>query len=124
MTPHRRTFGSSDSDNRAEWNRAWASMPHRRLISPGFGIGRDLISRFGNPISGTISQDPPPFAEGVWRESELCPICGNSTTGADRTAATIHRTWANGFRVGIGVWAHRACFEGCPVAGGPAPKPW
>lgn len=41
-------------DDRTERNRPWASMPHRRLISPTrFGVGRDLLSRFGDPVCAT-----------------------------------------------------------------------
>jgi hypothetical protein len=119
------TFESLDGDDRTKWNRAWAEMPCRRLTSPpGFGVDCDLLSGFGEPISGAISEDPPQFRDRVWRESERCPICGGSTVGVDRLAATIHPRWPNGLRVGIGVWVHPACFERCPMADEPAPIPW
>jgi hypothetical protein len=116
---------SVDGKDRAEWDRAWRAMPHRRVATLAeLGGGGNLIGRFGQPESATLSLDPPRFVERVWRESECCPVCGGSTAAADRLPASLHPQWANGLSVGIGVWVHRTCFESCAVADEPTPIPW
>jgi hypothetical protein len=112
-------------DDRGQWDRAWRAMPHRRLKFPlGVGVGRELLAQFGTPVSFTIAQAPAQFADRCWRESEACPVCGGPTTAAERIPASLYPRWASGIGVGIGVWVHRTCFEGCPEAGEPAPVPW
>jgi hypothetical protein len=116
---------SLGGEGREEWDRDWRVMPHRRLSSPPkTGLSSNALGRFGNPISFTISQDPPQFCDRVWRESECCPICGERTSGEARLAASLHPGWASGLTVGIGVWVHRTCFESCPDTGENAPIPW
>ena len=116
---------SLDGKDREEWDRIWRAMPHRRLTSPPkAGLGGDALGRFGEPVSCTISQDPPLFRDRAWRESERCPICGERTSGKERLPASLHPRWASGLSVGLGVWVHRICFESCPDTGEPAPIPW
>jgi hypothetical protein len=116
---------SPDGGDRAESDRLWRMMPHRRLASPPKAVSRvGLLDRLGDPVSWSISQDPPQFSDGIWRESERCPICGERTSDQDRLPATLHPRWESGFTVGLGVWVHRACFERCPDKGEPAPIPW
>jgi hypothetical protein len=112
---------SLDGKDRAEWDRAWRAMPHRRLLSPP---RLNLDDRFGTLLSTTISQDPAEFSDFGFRESETCPICGVSTVDGERFAATLHPTWESGLGVGIGVWVHRTCFEACPLTDQPTPVPW
>lgn len=111
--------------DREEWDRAWNSMPLRRLQSPTkLKIGDELLRGLGDPVSVMISEDPPQFSHKAWRESEACPVCGDTTSGSDRIPATLHPRWESGMRIGIGVWVHRACFERCPDADEPTPVPW
>ena len=112
-------------DDRAEWDRAWRSMPHRRLTIATFAdLCGDIAARLGAAVSATVALDSPEFSDRGHRESETCPICGRPTIGSDRLGTTVYPTWANGLSVGTGVWVHRICFEGCPVADELAPIPW
>ena len=112
-------------EDRSEWDRAWRAAEHRRLNTPlKIEILQDLIGGWGLPVSITVSLDPHEFAELVWRDSELCPVCGGTTLGLTRLAASLNLTFANGRCLGIGVWVHPPCFENCPDAGAPAPVPW
>jgi hypothetical protein len=115
-----------DGEDREQWDRSWRAMPHHRLTSrPKTDLrSLDALSGWGDPVSVTISQDPPQFCDRSWRESECCPICGERTSGAGRLPANLHPVWASGRTVGIGVWVHRTCFERCPNTGEPAPIPW
>ena len=116
---------SLDGKDRDEWDRRWKAMPHRRLGSPPkIVLIDDLLRRFGDPDSFTVSEDPPRFCSRVGRNSECCPICGEPTSNTERLPASLHPRWANGLSVGFGVWVHRACFESCPDTGEPAPIPW
>lgn len=115
---------SPDGKDREEWDRGWSSMPHRHLAKWSKFELWDPRGHLGEPISITISQDPPQFADWVKRGSEPCPVCGEPTSATDRLAATLSPRWANGVRFGIGVWIHRICFESLPDVGGPAPIPW
>jgi hypothetical protein len=116
---------SLDGKDRAEWDRVWAWMPHRRLLTPPkVNVGGSLSSGCGELVSVTISEDPPQFSSKAWRPSETCPVCGATTAGTERLPASLHPTFANGFSYGLGVWVHRSCFECCPDTGAPAPIPW
>jgi hypothetical protein len=116
---------SLDGKDREDWDRSWSAMPHRHLSSPPkTDLSGDMLSRFGHPVSFTISQDPPQFCDLAWRESEYCPICGERTFAEERLPASLYPRWASGLRVGLGVWVHRTCFANCPDTGSPAPIPW
>lgn len=117
---------SLGGEDRGEWDRSWRAMPHRRLTSPPqAGLGSlDALRGWGDPVSVTISQDPPEFCDRSWRESEYCAICGERTSDEGRLPASLHPAWASGRSVGVGVWVHRTCFERCPDTGEPAPIPW
>jgi hypothetical protein len=122
------TENASAGDDRTVWDRAWSSMPHRRIAAPEAIDLRpllgDSLAEAGVPVSITIALDPPRFAPQGWRPSEFCPLCGALTNRVQRLPASIHLRFASGLSVGIGVWVHRACFERCPEAGEPAPIPW
>lgn len=116
---------SVDGKNRAEWDQAWASMPHRRLLTPlRIDVVRYFGSDCGDVVSVTISEDPPQFSHKGWRSSEDCPVCGATTVKTERLPATLHPTFARGFSYGLGVWVHGACFEDCPDASERTPIPW
>jgi len=86
--------------------------------------------RFLKVQSATIADNPPEFAARVWRASEICPVCGETTTGCVRVAASLDVTFeklvslARGFSYLIGVWVHQLCFERCADTGRPASIPW
>lgn len=115
-----------EAADREAWDRTWRSRPHRRLGSPPrIPLGGTVLRLFGDPAAFTLSLDPPEYRDRLPRESSCCPICGEPTrAGDERLAATLHPRWSNGLGVGLGVWVHRACIEGCPDADEPAPIPW
>ena len=116
---------SLNPDDRTEWDRAWRAMPHRRLSSPPkIAILDSTFSALGDPVSFTISEDPPEYQDRAWRASDRCPICGENTSDGERLPASLYPSWASGLSVGIGVWVHQTCFAACPEAGEPAPIPW
>ncbi|HZS07960.1 MAG TPA: hypothetical protein VFD58_24210 [Blastocatellia bacterium] len=119
------TFDASDFEDRREWNRAWGNQSHRHLNTPlKIDLTNDL-SRAGSVISATISEDPPEFSDRAFRQSDECPVCGRTTVGMSRRAASVHPEFENGLRnISFGVWVHNDCFESCPDTGRPAPIPW
>jgi hypothetical protein len=112
------------SEDRAEWDCAWSSQSHRRLDTP---LKIDLTSdlRLGKIVSATISEDPPEFSDQGFRQCDECPICGQTTVGMLRRAASVHPEFETGIsNLSLGVWVHNECFEQCPETGEPAPIPW
>jgi hypothetical protein len=121
----RKPIMATENDDRTAWDRAWASMPHRRLLAPPkVAVSDSFVASFGKIVSVTISADPAAYSEKNWRQSEVCPVCGTTTAGKDRLAASLHPTFENGFSYGLGVWVHPSCFENCPDAEEPTPIPW
>jgi len=114
-----------EHDDRTAWDEAWASMPHRRLLAPPqVDVSSSFGRAFGELVSVTISEDPPEYSDKPWRKSETCPVCGATTAGTNRLAASLHPTFANDFSYSMGVWVHQSCFEKCPDAETPTPIPW
>jgi hypothetical protein len=114
-----------DGKDRAEWDQAWSSMPHRRLLTPPkMEVASRLGLDWGAVVSVPIAEDPPQFSNQGRRRSEDCPVCGATTVGAQRLPARLLPTFANGPGFFFSVWVHRSCFEGCSDAGEPAPIPW
>ena len=114
---------SSDGADREEWDRLWRARTQRLLpVERRSNLGHDFHALQLTAL--TITDDPPEFADRVWRASEICPVCGETTVGGVRVASTVHLTFENGLAIGMGSWAHRACFESCPDTGMPADIPW
>jgi len=112
-----------DGKDRAEWDRLWSAKTQRRLPGPCMlDLPRECKSEALKQV--TIFDDPPEAAGLVFRSSDTCPICGAPTAGCDRVAASLDLTFASGLTFGMGVWAHRLCFERCADTGIPAPIPW
>lgn len=79
----------------------------------------------GKAISATVSLDPPRFSDLPWQSFEECPICGKTTEGSSRLAASLHPVFENGLQgISFGCWVHETCFENRPDTGEPAPVPW
>ena len=116
-------------DDRKEWDHAWGSQRHRRIDTPvtidvKSNLSKDTLS-FGRVVSATISEDPAEFSDQVLRENDECPICGQTTIGMKRCAASLHPEFENGIsNISFGVWAHVKCLDSCPDIDGPAPIPW
>jgi hypothetical protein len=119
MTPS----ASNPDDDREAWDRLFQGRTERRLAPP-YKLGVRLDPEFGNLISVTISQMPDETTRKLWFETELCPICGGSTAGAARIAASLTLRFDSGMEYGQCVWAHPACFESCPDTGVEARIPW
>src|SRR5262245_21884507 len=114
-----------DPDDRAEWDRLWSSTTQRSLPSvPKVGVKLSIGSSPVTVVEVTISADPNEFSDRVWRQSDVCPVCGQSTAGETRLATSLDVILENGLMYGVGVWTHRSCFERCPDTGVPAPIPW
>src|SRR5262245_45030980 len=112
---------SATEDDRRDWDRAWAAMPHRCLASSP----KIDLSEYGEVASATISLNPPQFSQKVVRVSESCPVCGVTTAGTARLCASLHPVFDNGLGgLGLGVWVHERCFEECLKSERPAPIPW
>jgi hypothetical protein len=110
-------------DHRAEWDGLWTGRTQRQLRPP-YNLGVALDSQFGALTSVTISEAPAEVIDRLWFETQLCPVCGKSTAGVPRLAASLNLTFDCGISYGQTVWAHVACFESCPDTGLPAPIPW
>lgn len=114
---------TANNDRRA-WDKAWATMPQRRLIAaPKIEATGRFGEALGALVSATVSGDPPEYSDMNHRPSETCPICGDETLALGRIPATLGLTFAGGVRYGLGVWVHQACFESCPEADGPKSVP-
>lgn len=117
----------TDADDRAEWDRLWGARTLRRL--PG-----ECRLALPAPSSNatTLAPDPVEFADRVPRESEVCPVCGQSTAGSVRVAASLTVEWTlpadypadRKLSYLLGVWVHQFCFDCCPDTGQPAGIPW
>jgi hypothetical protein len=121
-----------DDDDRREWDRAWSSMPHRRIKSWNQDVIRIVIGQewpIEQLVALTISADPVDFADKQLRTTTICPICGTVADSTGRLAASIHPVFDFGglgqkSPVMFGVWAHPQCFEDCPIIEQPTPIPW
>jgi hypothetical protein len=114
---------SLDGKDRPEWDRLWSARTRRLLPGPcHLDLGN---ARSSQPLAAvSIADDPSEFAGRIYRCSEVCPVCGDLTAGRLRVAATLDVTFESGVSFGVGVWAHRACFEACHDTEIPAPIPW
>jgi hypothetical protein len=118
-----------DEDDREQWDHAWSIQRHYYIKTPLKTNVAEALSggnlSFGRVLSATISEDPSAYSDRVLRDSDNCPLCGQSTNGMNRVAASLHPEFESGVRnISIGVWVHKECIETCPVIDGPAPIPW
>jgi hypothetical protein len=126
------SLGGAD---REEWDRLWGAKTLRLLPGECRLDLRDLSGFESLKVKAVaLSDDPPEFAPRIWRKSELCPVCGESTAGCRRVASTLTVEYElpaalpfkcePSFSLGLGVWAHESCFERCQDTGRPAGIPW
>jgi hypothetical protein len=114
-----------DDDDRSEWDDVWSTRPLRQLVNPvQIAVAPTADHAWGKVIRVEIAADPHQFAGLGWRETEICPVCGVTTSTGLRVAATIYPYFASGFSYGLGVWVHEPCFAACEEIAGPAPVPW
>lgn len=116
---------SCTDNERTEWDAAWRSRPLRQLVNPvQIHVVPTVNDDWGEVIGVEIAPDPPQFERLIWRETDVCPICGMGTSTGERPAATIYPYFTTGFSYGLGVWVHESCFATCEETAGPAPVPW
>jgi hypothetical protein len=122
---------SLDGKDRPEWDRLWGATTLRLLPGP---CRLDLQTDFA-PLrvkAYFLSPDPVEFAGRMDRQSDCCPVCGESTAGGSQVAVTLYvefdkpAGWPSqsDFTLGFSAWAHPACFERCQGTGRPAGIPW
>ena len=102
-------------DDRTEWDAAWQNRPLRRLVNPvQIDVSPTPNDNWGDVTRVNISIDPPQFEHFNWRKDDICPVCGQTTTGeSSRLAVSIHPYFSNGSSYGLGAWAHESCFASC-----------
>src|SRR5260370_38406879 len=105
MTDIDRTEWDCIGGTRTKHHLAWGC----KLDLGRYGLGKEILA--------TISEDPPQFADQIWRESDICPVCGESTKGQARVPALLDVTFEGNLKIGIGVWAHSSCYATCPDTG-------
>jgi hypothetical protein len=114
---------SQGGDDREEWDRLWGAKTLRLL--PGeckLDLGT-LWFPFSSMkiVKVAISDDPLEFAAGVYRETEMCPVCGITTVSYPRVPGHLSleferpSNWPYECNPSycMGVWAHQSCFERC-----------
>src|SRR5437764_122499 len=92
-----------DEVDREMWDTAWRARKDCGLPD---GCKLELSSSkpsFGAPMMVTVAADPPEFADRVWRQSDVCPICGESTLNRVRIGAMLDVQYEGGFGCLIGV---------------------
>jgi hypothetical protein len=108
--------------DRAAWDQAWRAMTKRRLPNEC----QITLNQFDalKPFEISISANPPHYADRMPRESDQCPICGQSTANAPRLPCSLALDLASGGAIALGVWTHTDCFEHCEDTGVSAGVPW
>lgn len=117
---------SSTDEDRSEWDAIWRNRELRQLASAvQVDVSPTARDEWGTVTRVEIAIDPSQYADSVWRKDDICPICGNMTTGSDsRLMVTIYPYFSSGFSYGLGAWAHQECYAACEKIPGPAPVPW
>jgi hypothetical protein len=112
-----------EDDDRRDWDRAWASQKLRRLATPA-RIDVRPVSEWGEPTEVQIVEAPREFSDGLNAQSQICPVCGRTTSSEIRQLVSVLPTFSNGLSVGVIAWAHVDCLAACEELPGPAPIPW
>ena len=111
-----------ENEEREKWRALFSGIKLRLLTAPPkvdvYGL------EFGELRLVGVSLDPEEVADQIWRESDVCPICGEKTTPADAIAASLQPEFNSGLSYLMGVWIHRACFEKCPESDEERGVPW
>jgi len=115
-----------DDEDRTEWDRAWSSMPHRRILDVSkFDFVKISGHDLGDVVTVTIAQAPTEHFQKMYVSTSVCPICGESTEGdVDRIGVGFYPEFTLLSGLGFGAWAHRNCLEMCPLIDEPTPIPW
>ena len=112
-------------DDREDWDRAWGSASHRRLPDVSkYGFGGRFKMDLGDVIAVTLTVAPVDYAESLYIEDEICPICGVATVGDDRTRISVNPGFATIPNLAFGAWAHSSCLDNCPIISDSTPILW
>jgi hypothetical protein len=116
-----------DEEDRTEWDRAWSSMPNRRILDVTKGDFEKMLGgKAGDILTVTICEVPKQFADKLYIENALCPVCGESTENdSSRVVASVSPSFVNFIRgIGAAAWVHQKCLDMCPLIDEPTPIPW
>lgn len=113
-------------DDRTEWDGAWSSMPHRRILDT---TKVDFVKmsglEVGEVVSVTIAEAPKEHFDKIFNSISVCPVCGRTTDDdPDRVEVGVYPVFTKISGLGLGSWAHRKCLESCPLIDEPTPCPW
>ena len=115
----------NEDEDRTEWDRVWRERPLRQLVMPAqIDVAPAADPAWGCVVRVEIAADPPQYADTIWRDSEVCPVCGGAASSDRRIAATIYPHFESGFSYGLPCRVHEACLAACKEVAGPAPVPW
>lgn len=115
----------NEDEDLVKWNRVWRERPLRRLlIPPQIDVVPTADHDWGKVIRVDVAADPPQFVGSGFRDSEICPVCGNVASSDYRIAATLYPYFESGFSYGLPCWIHEPCLASCEEVAGPAPVPW
>lgn len=131
LSPFEDVFLQHESEDRVEWDNAWASMQHRVLKTWNDAAVERIVGKdWGETaiVAITVSDNPPQFSDRIFRNSQLCPACGTSVDTDDRLPVSLYPSIQVGERTvaptRFGGWMHSECFFGCPESDNMVPIPW
>lgn len=112
--------------DRTEWDRAWSSMPHRRILDT---TKVDFVNmsglEVGEVVSVTIAEAPNEHFDKMFISLSVCPVCGQPTKDdQDHVGVGVYPVFTKISGLGFGGWTHRKCLESCPLIDEPTPFPW
>jgi hypothetical protein len=113
-----------EDDDRTEWDAAWGAMPHRRMLRWRPGLEDQLGLGFGEIVTVSISPTPEQYIGTMYVSTTACPICGLTTDDTERLAVSLHPVFTRSSGFGLSGWAHKECFESCPLIDEPPRIPW
>lgn len=111
--------------DRKQWDDAWRRMIHRRLLDTSlFDFSAALRLDLGDLVTVTINECPAEYADTLYIENQICPICGTDTYNGERVTISVNPVFTKNSNLAFGAKAHRTCFEKCPIIDEPIPVPW
>ena len=115
-----------EDEDRINWDKAWSSMPNRRILDiDHFDFAKSLGLNVGRLLSVTIAEAPDAYSDQLYIATRDCPICGETTDGdGDKLVTSVNPAFTSIPNLAFGAFAHRDCFDNCPLIKGPAPIPW
>lgn len=115
-----------DDDDRTEWDRAWSSMPHRRILdTTKVDFANITKLEVGEVVSVIITEVPTQYLNRSYISIPVCPVCGQTTgDGPDLVEVGVFPIFTKISGLGFGSWAHDLCLKDCTMIDEPTPVPW